>query len=138
MFLIREGIKLAERLDLDLNIGVLSGGRKSDVGRHMEVDKTIEEAEKIVQLVKTQGFSKIKNYHILVEDAIEDDSNLLIAPNGITGNLMFRTLAYLGNGRGYGAPLMGIEKTFIDTSRAGGADDYLVALKMAGALTTLP
>src|SRR3989304_3889873 len=105
VFLIEEGFKLAERFGIRLDVGGLSGGRKSDVGRHKNVEKRIKEAEKIVGLVKKTGRHSIKNYNILVEDAISEGANFIIAPNGITGNLMYRTLAFLGGGRGYGAPM---------------------------------
>jgi predicted methyltransferase MtxX (methanogen marker protein 4) len=119
-------------------VGILSGGRKSDVGRHKNVDLSIKSAEKVVEVIKNQGFSNIKNYNILLEDAIVDHANFIIAPDGITGNLMFRTLAFLGSGRGYGAPMVGIEPVYVDTSRAGRAEDYIVSMKMAAALVRNP
>jgi putative methanogen marker protein 4 len=134
IFLIREGIKLTKRLNVDLKIGVLAGGRKSDLGRHKNVDKSLMEAQQIVDEIKKEGFQEISNYSILVEEAIEEGSNFIIAPNGITGNLMFRTLAFLGGGRGYGAPMVGIDKVYVDTSRASSSQDYYFALMIAGAL----
>jgi putative methanogen marker protein 4 len=138
VFLINKGIDLMRRLGIEPQVGILSGGRKSDVGRHKNVDWSIKSAEKIVELIKDKGFSNIKNYNILVEDAIADHANFIIAPDGITGNMMYRTLAFLGSGRGYGAPVVGIKSVFVDTSRAGSADDYIVALKMAAALIRKP
>ena len=41
-----------------------------------------------------------------------------MAPNGICGNLIFRTLNFLGAGKAVGAPYMGIEKPLIDVSRS--------------------
>ncbi len=138
LFLINEGIDLIRRLGIEPRVGILSGGRKSDVERHKNVDRSIKSAEKVVEVIKKQGFSNIKNYNILIEDAIADQANLIIAPDGITGNLMFRTLAFLGSGRGYGAPMFGIEPVYVDTSRAGSAEDYIVAMKMAAALVRKP
>lgn len=134
VFLINKGIVLMQTLGIEPKIGILSGGRKSDVGRHKNVDNSIKRAKKIVEKVKDEGFSNIKHYNILVEDAIADCANFIIAPDGTTGNLMFRTLAFLGSGRGYAAPMVGLEAVYIDTSRAGSTDDYIVAMKMAAAL----
>jgi putative methanogen marker protein 4 len=136
VFLIREGIKLVRRMGIEPSVAVLSGGRKSDLGRHKNVDRTIREAKEIMDIIRGDEFSKIKNYNILVEDAIVGGANFVIAPDGITGNLMFRTLAFLGDGKAYGAPIVGMDKVFVDTSRAESAEEYAVALTMAGALAS--
>ncbi|MDD1704009.1 MAG: phosphotransacetylase, partial [Methanoregula sp.] len=67
----------------------------------------------------------------LIEDAIED-CGLIIAPDGISGNLVFRTLAFLGGGISHGAPVVNISKIFVDTSRA--SPNYTNALWRAAAL----
>jgi putative methanogen marker protein 4 len=138
VFLINKGIELMRRLGIEPRIGILSGGRKSDVGRHKNVNRSIKSAEKTVEVIRDQGFSNIKNYNVLVEDAIADHANFIIAPDGTSGNLMFRTLAFLGSGRGYGAPMVGIDTVYVDTSRAGSTEDYIVAMKMAAALVEQP
>ena len=46
-------------------------------------------------------------------------SNLIIAPNGVSGNLIYRTLVHLGGGKAYGAIYMGLNYPIIDTSRVG-------------------
>jgi predicted methyltransferase MtxX (methanogen marker protein 4) len=56
----------------------------------------------------------------------------VIAPDGITGNLIFRTLALLGGGRGHGAPVVNIDRIFVDTSRASA--DYTNAIMLAKSL----
>jgi len=71
-----------------------------------------------------------KNYSILIEDAIKD-ANLIIAPDGISGNLIFRTLVFLGGGNGFGAPVL-MEKVFVDTSRV--KEDSARAIMLASAL----
>ncbi|MDL5501593.1 MAG: methyltransferase, partial [Candidatus Methanoperedens sp.] len=52
-------------------------------------------------------------------------------PDGISGNLIFRTLVFLGGGYGHGAPVL-MEKVFVDTSRVGG--HYTRAIMLASAL----
>jgi len=61
-------------------------------------------------------------------------SNLIIAPDGISGNLIYRTLVHLGGGKAYGAIYMGIDKTIIDTSRVGNHSEFYGALVLALAL----
>jgi len=68
---------------------------------------------------------------ILIEDAVKT-CGIIIAPDGISGNLVFRTLAFLGAGHGHGAPVVNIAKIFVDTSRA--QKDYANALMLAAAL----
>ncbi|GBE18084.1 MAG TPA: hypothetical protein ENH13_05105 [Euryarchaeota archaeon] len=131
-FLVDSGARLLRSIGVNPRIGVLSGGRAGDLGRHISVDMSIKNAEKLVTRFKDR--ETIKHCHILVEEAVKDGANLIIAPKGITGNLMFRSLAFLGSGRGYGAPVIGLEKVFVDTSRSGRTEEYLVALKIAAAL----
>ena len=61
-----------------------------------------------------------------------DTCGLIIAPDGISGNLIFRTLAFLGAGHGHGAPVVNIDRIFVDTSRA--SPDYTNALLLAASL----
>ncbi len=120
--LIRKGRKLMACLDLKPGIGVLSGGRWGDAGRHIRVDESLREAELVARLAGAT------HYEILIEDAIRE-CGLIIAPDGISGNLIFRTLVFLGGGRGHGAPVVNIDKIFVDTSRA--SPDYTDALSLA-------
>jgi predicted methyltransferase MtxX (methanogen marker protein 4) len=41
-----------------------------------------------------------------------------MAPDGVTGNLIFRSLHFLGARRAFGAPVVNIDQPFVDTSRA--------------------
>ena len=68
---------------------------------------------------------------ILIEDAIKS-CGLIIAPDGISGNLIFRTLTFLGAGFAHGAPVVNISKIFVDTSRA--SPNYTNALLLAASL----
>lgn len=123
--LIARGRVIAGKFGLSEKAGVLSGGRLGDIGRHPVVDRTIADAE----LVAQQGGAV--HYEILIEDAIKT-CGIIIAPDGISGNLVFRTLAFLGAGHGHGAPVVNIDKIFVDTSRA--QPDYVNALMLALAL----
>jgi putative methanogen marker protein 4 len=114
--------ELAAILGLDGEVAILSGGRLSDAGRHPRVDESLAQAELIARLT---GFP---HFEILIEDAAEKCS-VIIAPDGICGNLVFRTLALLGCGHGHGAPVLNIDRIFIDTSRA--SPGYTNAIRLA-------
>ncbi len=114
--------RLAEKFGLSPRVAVLSGGRFGDVGRHPQVDRSLADAELVAKLTGAT------HYEILIEDAIID-AGVIIAPDGIAGNLIFRTLTFLGSGQGHGAPVVNIDKIFVDTSRA--SPDYANAIRLA-------
>ncbi len=114
--------EVARKLGFDDSIAVIAGGRIGDLGRNEKVDRSIAEAELIAKIV--DGV----NREILIEDVKE---GIIIAPDGIVGNLIFRTLCYLGNGREYGAIYVGLPFIAIDTSRAQTPEGYLRALAFA-------
>ncbi|WP_245619148.1 phosphotransacetylase [Methanogenium cariaci] len=73
-------------------VAVLSGGRLGDIGRHPVVDKTIADAEEVA--ARAGGCDHAE---ILIESAVRSHG-VIIAPDGISGNLIFRTLCLLGGG----------------------------------------
>ncbi|MFW9895227.1 MAG: methanogenesis marker protein Mmp4/MtxX [Candidatus Thorarchaeota archaeon] len=125
-----------ELLNIKPNISILSGGRLGDIGRGDIIEESIKNSEKIVELFKEKYPRLSINHHeILIENAIRNKSNLILAPEGISGNLIYRTLVHLGGGKAYGAIYMGIEKVIIDTSRVGEGSEingaFLLALGLA-------
>jgi putative methanogen marker protein 4 len=133
---ITEKIKLIEhasnflkKINKEPKIAILSGGRHQDKGRSPQIDKTINDAEKLVSTIKNKYL--IKHYYILIENAINDNANLILAPDGISGNLIFRTLVLVGSAKSYGAITLGINQIFIDTSRAQSVEGYLRAFEFA-------
>ncbi len=133
---IRKAINEFIYLKIEPKISILSGGRKSDFGRDESVDKTIDIANDVVKFIQEE-YPDIKIAHdeILIEKAIEKRSNLIIAPNGISGNLIYRTLVHLGGGKAHGAIYMGLNNTIIDTSRVGNISEIQGALILALALS---
>ncbi|CAG1003754.1 MAG: methanogenesis marker protein Mmp4/MtxX [Candidatus Methanoperedens sp.] len=127
--LIKRAAGLFRRIGVEMKVGILSGGRFEDIGRDKTVDRTLEDAKLVTNKVQALGIDA-KNYSILIEDAIEE-ANFIMAPDGISGNLIFRTLVFLGGGYGHGAPVL-MEKVFVDTSRVGG--HYTRAIMLASAL----
>lgn len=123
------GVKFLEKMGLNPKIAILSGGRPQDMGRSPKIDDSIREAEELTLI--TRDKYTVKHYFILIEDAVADGANLILAPDGISGNLIFRSLVFLGSLKSHGAVTLGIKEIFIDTSRSQSEDGYLRALKLA-------
>jgi putative methanogen marker protein 4 len=133
---IENAIKQLKLLSIEPTISVLSGGRKGDVGRNEDVDISIQNAEETVKEMKKRYPSlTISHDEILIENAVKKKSNVIIAPNGISGNLIYRTLVHLGGGKAYGAIYMNLENVIIDTSRVGEVSEIQGALLLALALS---
>lgn len=133
---LKKAIKQLEYLQITPKISVLSGGRKSDLGRDLKVDDTIKIAIDVVDYFKKETPSlELIHDEILIENSIERKANLIVAPEGISGNLIYRTLVHLGGGKAYGAIYMGLNQTIIDTSRVGNLSEIYGALVLALALS---
>ncbi|HEY3274185.1 MAG TPA: methanogenesis marker protein Mmp4/MtxX [Methanocella sp.] len=126
------GAALIRKFGIEPDIGVLSGGRTGDRGRSPRVDKTLDDAEEVARRLNAGGI-KACHAQILLEDAVKEH-NYVIGPDGISGNLIFRALCLVGCGEGYGAPLVGTDIVYVDTSRAGSG--YENAICLAAALCT--
>ncbi len=132
---IESALKELEKVEILPRISILSGGRLSDIGRNTKINKTIKDGDKILKIMKEKYPNlMISHDEILIEKSIENKSNLIIAPDGISGNLIYRTLVHLGGGKAYGAIYMGIDKPIIDTSRVGNYSEVYGALVLALAL----
>lgn len=121
--LIEYSKQLAELLEIPKKIAVLAGGRYGDVGRYELVDRSLAEAELVAKL------SGGENLEIRIEDAVE--KGIVIAPDGISGNLIFRTLCYLGGGKEYGAVYFGLPYKIVDTSRNQSPEGFARAIAVA-------
>jgi len=115
------------------SIGVLSKGRIDDIGRGDDIRTSLADGEKIVQKLRGDGLDAT-HYSILVEEAARA-CDMVVAPDGVSGNLMFRTLHFLGGWKAYGAPVLNLTKVFVDTSRAKAdfSDSVLMAAGLAEA-----
>ncbi len=116
-----------------LMVGVLSKGRIDDASRGREIRKSLSEGETITKRLTSLGISA-KHYTILLEDSVRE-ADLVVAPDGVTGNLIFRSLHFVGNGKAFGAPVVNIPEVFVDTSRskADFSDSVLLAAGLAAA-----
>jgi len=111
-------------------VGVMSGGRSDDLGRHARVDATIRDAAAVVASLRSEGIDAA-DVQILIEDAARQ-CDVLIAPDGVSGNLIFRTLHFLGGWDALGAPVLNIGRVYVDTSRAKAS--YADSIELAASL----
>ena len=116
------GTHLLKRLGVSPYVGLISS--PDEEGRL--------EAAEIVRIATEEKKLHVVDYQMNLEEAFEH-SNYIIAPNGITGNLIFRTLAFLAGGDGLGAPILTDSHVFVDTSRSAG--HYTKAIMVASALS---
>ena len=123
--LVGHGRNIARSFGLAGGVAILSGGRLGDLGRHPVVDRTMADAELVARLTGAE------HTEILIEEAARR-YGMVVAPDGISGNLIFRTLTFLGAGAGHGAPVVNIDKIFVDTSRASA--NYTNAVMLAKSL----
>jgi putative methanogen marker protein 4 len=128
--MVEYGCKFLQSIGIKPKVAVLSGGRSQDKGRSIKIDNSIEDGEILTSMLAEKNI-EVKHYFILIEDAIADANNFIIAPDGISGNLIFRTLVLLGIGKSYGAITLGIDEIYIDTSRSQNLEGYQRALKFA-------
>ena len=129
------GAQLLNEMGIKPKIAIISGGRSQDVGRSQKIDDSIREAEELTRITRDKYM--VKHYFILIEDAVAQGSNLILAPDGICGNLIFRSLVFLGSVKSHGAINLGIKEILIDTSRNQTEEGYLRALKLAKKLVEL-
>jgi putative methanogen marker protein 4 len=125
--LVLEGAKLLQDMGVAPKAAVLSGGRMEDLGRCERVDRSLAEGELIAARAQEAGL-QARHKGILIESCRGDD--IVIAPDGISGNLIFRTMLLLCGAQSYGAPVL-MDKIFIDSSRARTGFDGPVMLASA-------
>ena len=146
---IDEGVSVEDKFEIAMNccdflkklgktpkIAVLAEGREDDFGRGSEVSKSITESKKLTKMIEETS-EDVTNYFILIEKAMKDNCNVIIAPNGRVGNIIFRTLILLNSWPSYGAVTFGIDKTYIDTSRDQSIEGYVRSLTLANDLDQL-
>ncbi|MBC7120985.1 MAG: methanogenesis marker protein Mmp4/MtxX [Candidatus Methanosuratus sp.] len=122
----------ASKLGISFRVAVISGGRLEDKGRSPKVDRMLEEADQLVGILKSRGVEAM-NFGVEIERAIDEGFTLALAPDGVFGNLIFRSLVLVGKIQSYGACATALPKVFIDTSRS--KSSYLLPLILASALS---
>jgi len=133
--IIRLGAQFLNKIGLKPKIAILSGGRAQDAGRSQKIDKSISEGKLLSRI--TRDKYSVQHHYILIEEAIAEDANFILAPDGISGNLIFRSLVLTGCAKSHGAITLGINRIFLDTSRSLDMEGYIRALKFAKYLADL-
>ncbi|ACX72587.1 methanogen marker protein 4 [Methanocaldococcus vulcanius M7] len=116
---------------IEPKVALLSGGRLGDLGRSKTVDRTILEAELVLNHIKKKNKNlEIDHRGILIEEYLKEGYNIIIPMDGISGNLIFRCLALVCRVSGCGAIILSEKNVkFIDTSRNADWRRYYNAIK---------
>ncbi len=122
--LIEYGKALLKELGWKGSVGILAPGRSEDRDRDPSIARSIEEAESLALE------SACHMRYILIEEAVKRDQ-FILAPDGPTGNLIYRALVHLGGGGSHGAVYFPMEEIIIDTSRSAPEFEYREAIKLA-------
>jgi len=122
--LIRDMRQFSDLLDWEPRIGVLSAGRAGDVARSHNIAASVKRGQ---MAAERYG---VRHFNIMIEEALEW-ANCVIAPDGVSGNLIYRTLAHLGGAVSLGALYFPLDLKLADTSRNGGIDEYVGAIALA-------
>ena len=124
-------IDFLKQVEKTPKIAILAEGREDDFGRDSAVSNSIKDSRKLTKLLSENTDEDVKNYHILIEKAVQDKRNIIIAPNGRVGNIIFRTMVLLNSWPSYGAVTFGMDRVYIDTSRDQSIEGYLRSLVLA-------
>ena len=141
-YILNNAAELLTELGITPKLSVMSGGRFGDVGRNKNVDETLKTSELLVDYFKKESPVKydLSNDQILIESAVTN-GNFLLAPDGVSGNYIYRTLVYLGAGNAYGALFSSVyfkhKKVLIDTSRVAKEAEIKGSLIQAAGYTKL-
>ena len=130
-------INFFKKLNKTPKIATLSYARLGDYGRSTQINKSLEDNKKLTELIENYTNQKVENKCVLIDQAIKNKCNILIAPNGIVGNTIFRTLVLLNSWPSFGANTFGIDKIYIDTSRDQNVEGYLRSLELSYKLAKL-
>lgn len=114
--LVKETLSYFSAVGWNLDVGVLSKGRPEDKDRSKEIELSLKDGEWLVDKLRREGV-RAEHYSILVENSVAR-RDLVVAPDGVAGNLMFRSMHFVGGGKAYGAPVVNLDRVFVDTSRA--------------------
>ena len=124
--------RLAKKLGIPYKIAALSGGRTEDKGRSKKVDRMLSKSALLTRTLRKKGMDA-ENFGIELERAVEGDATLLLAPDGIVGNIIFRSIVLVANVESFGAYAAALPRVYIDTSRAKAS--YLLPIIFASALS---
>lgn len=112
-------------LNITPKIGFITGVRHETYQRKGKVregvqgvlNKTYEDAETLSRYFRKRKVHA-KNYAIEIETAIQDGCNIIVPPNGMVGNQIYRTLTLIGGGRVLTASRINLPHPYEDNSRS--------------------
>jgi len=128
--LMKQGVRYLKCLGASATVAILSRGRVEDGHRGDDIARSLEEGDRLTEMAIKIGIVA-KHEHILIEKAVEE-ADFVLAPDGVSGNLIFRSLYFLGGGGAVGAPVVNIGRVFVDTSRD--KRTYVDSIALAAAL----
>ncbi len=128
-------IRLASGLGSHPRAAIMSMGRAEDTSRGEAIAVSHRECEALRSAAETEGV-EAECVGIQLERAVAD-FDIVLAPDGITGNLVFRALHLVSGRESWGAVALGLAPlVYVDTSRE--KTDYLGALHLARTLAGTP
>lgn len=115
---------LVNELGIKPKIGFLTGVRHDTYQRRKDsqewpikyLNETYEDAEYGVNYYVEKGI-EAKNYTIEVNAAVEDGCNVVVPPNGMAGNQIFRSMCLIGGGKILSAVRGNLPNVYEDNSR---------------------
>lgn len=126
------GASFLKTMGVEPRVSVLSGGRLEDVGRSSKVDTSLAHGEFVAARLREGGVNAVHR-GILIESARGDD--LVLAPDGVSGNLLFRTMLLICGAAALGAPVLTDQIIFVDSTRA--RSEFTGPVILAGALVSM-
>jgi predicted methyltransferase MtxX (methanogen marker protein 4) len=131
ILLINASAGLLAKLGLPIKIGVLNYSREEELAHGKDfLNKTFYEANELIDLFKQKY--EIKNYGIDFEIALAEGCNIIIEPNGGTGNQVVRSLVFLDALRNYGVLILNADRVIIESMRH--SEDFYDHFLLAAAL----
>ena len=116
---------MKEELEIKPKIGFITGVRHETYRRKKNIKKwpqsylnqTYKDAEYCVRYFKKKKV-QARNYAIEIETAVEDGCNIIVPPNGLVANQIFRTLILIGGGKILTASRTNLPHPYEDNSRS--------------------
>ncbi len=81
-----------------------------------QLNQTYKDAEYLSAYFRRRGI-KATNYAIEIQTALNEGCNIIVPPNGMVGNQIFRTLVFLGGGKLLMSPRLNLPHPYEDNSR---------------------
>ncbi len=127
-YLATQAAKICRKLGVEPLIGVLAADNER--GYLKTVDASLDDAEAIVTTLVSRGYN-CKMYPLRI-DLAAAECNIVVPMDGILGNFICRSLAYLGGATLVGGFTLTPKFISIDTSRS--ADQFTFAIMSAVAM----